>query len=205
VRADSPRRYPAFMDSTGVAERSVMHYPNDNELLARVMRPYQSKNCVYLKDVKVSVAGEPPDGDQVTAVCQFEIPESCYIDDTGHFNSVEFNICYNQMAYYLIAKSVKESLMPPFSRWSMVDFWQRQLADILITDFRSAFRTPMRGQFFRGEIEIAEVVAWDGTDIRDPLVVVRTRCRYWDEHGGESHGEVTAAITNPPVMAPVLQ
>jgi hypothetical protein len=189
----------------GVAKRDAgTCYQNDDELLTRVMRPYRSKNCVYLKDAQVRMIGEPPEGDRVTADCQFEIPESCYIDDTGHFNSVEFNICYNQMAYYLIAKSVKEGLMRPFSQWSMGDFWQRQLNDILITDFRSAFRTPMRGRFFRGEVEISEVVAWEGTDIRDPLVVVRTQCRYWDEHGGDSHGEITAAITNPPVMATVL-
>jgi hypothetical protein len=189
------------MDGLGVAEMPATQYPNDDELLARVMQPYRSKNCVYLKEALVTVAGEPTEARRLSATCKFEIPESCYIDDTGHFNSVEFNICYNQMAYYLIAKAVKDSLMDPFSQWSMSDFWARQLGDILITDFRSAFRTPMRGRHFRGEVEIVEVVEWDGTDIRDPLVVARTRCRYWDAHGGDCHGEVSAAITNPPAAA----
>lgn len=180
----------------GLTEVAVATYPSDIELLSGVMRPYVSKNCVYLKEAHVHVR----DKDQVTADCSFEIPESCYIDDTGHFNSVEFNICYNQMAYYLVAKCVKERLISPFSEWSLEDFWTRQLGDILITDFRSAFRTQMRGRNFRGELELVEVISWEASDIRDPLVVVRSRCRYWDEYGGDSHGEVSVAITNPPAV-----
>jgi hypothetical protein len=187
------------MDGTSLAQAPVTSFPNDDELLPRVMRPYRAKNCVYLQEALVTAEGVGADR-RVKAACTFEIPESCYIDDTGHFNSVEFNICYNQMAYYIIAKSVKESLIYPFDQWSVEDFWERQLGDILITDFRSAFRTQMRGRLFRGEVETIDVVAWEGSDIRDPLVVMRTRCRYWDAHGGESHGEVTAAITNPPPL-----
>ena len=37
----------------------------------------------------------------------------CCIDDTGHFNSVEFHICYNQTLYYTVAKSVQERLVRP--------------------------------------------------------------------------------------------
>ncbi|MQY09705.1 FcoT family thioesterase [Actinomadura macrotermitis] len=189
------------MDSSVIAQERTTQYPNDDELLTRVMTPYRSKNCVYLKEALVTVEGEPLENGRIFAGCRFEIPESCYIDDTGHFNSVEFNICYNQMAYYLIAKSIKEGLVHPFSQWSMDEFWNAQLGDILITDFRSMFRTQMRGRFFRGEIELVETVAWDGSDLRDSLVVVRTKCRYWDDFGGDSRGEVSAAITNPPPLA----
>jgi len=178
-----------------------VQYPTDVELLTRVMQPYQSKNCVYLKEALIEVAGDPAEGCGVSADCRFEIPESCYIDDTGHFNSVEFNICFNQMAYYLLAKAVKDKLVSPFSEWSMADFWQRQLGDILITDFRSAFRAHMNGRSFRGRIELMEIITWDGSDIRDPLLVVRSRCQYWDSRGGDCHGEVNVAITNPPVLA----
>ncbi|GAB3695228.1 FcoT family thioesterase [Actinocorallia lasiicapitis] len=189
------------MDSSVIAQERTTQYPNDEELLTRVMTPYRPKNCVYLKEALVTVEGEPLENGRIYASCRFEIPESCYIDDTGHFNSVEFNICYNQMAYYLIAKSIKEGLVHPFSQWSMDEFWSHQLGDILITDFRSMFRTQMRGRFFRGEIEIVETVAWDGSDLRDSLVVVRTKCRYWDDFGGDSRGEVSAAITNPPPLS----
>lgn len=104
------------------------------------------------------------------------------------------------MAYYLMAKSVKESLVEPFSRWTLDQFWTRQLADVFITDFKSTFRKAMRGRRFKGEIEIVDIAEWDANDLREALVILRTRCHYADEHGGESHGEVTAAVTNPPVI-----
>ncbi|WP_329406118.1 FcoT family thioesterase [Streptomyces sp. NBC_00704] len=191
----SPAR-PAQRADSPTARR----LPTDEPLLHRVLTPYRAKRCEYLKTADVIVDGNPNDGGRLAAECTFEIPESCYIDDTGHFNSVEFNICYNQMAYYLIAKSVQDALTEPFNQWGMDDFWHRQLGDILITDFSSSFRVPMRGRFFEGSMEIVDIVAWDANDIRDALVVVKTSCRYHDEHGGDSKGDVTAAITNPPPL-----
>ncbi|MFE1802233.1 MULTISPECIES: FcoT family thioesterase [unclassified Streptomyces] len=173
-------------------------YPTDEELLHRVLTPYRAKRCEYLTSATVVLKDTAEDGARLSADCSFLIPESCYIDDTGHFNSVEFNICFNQMAYYLVAKAVKESLIEPFSRWTIEEFWTRQLGDIFITDFRSSFRSAMSGRHFRGRIEIADIADWDGNDLRDALVMLRTRCHYWDEQGGESHGEIGAAITNPP-------
>jgi hypothetical protein len=178
----------------------VRRFDTDEALLQRVLTPYRAKCTEYLKSVVVVSEGELGEGGKLSAECTFEIPESCYIDDTGHFNSVEFNICYNQMAYYLIAKAVQERLTAPFDQWSMEDFWHRQLGDILITDFSSSFRVAMRGRFFRGGMDILDVIAWDANDIRDALVVVKTQCRYYDEHGGDSKGNVTAAITNPPKL-----
>jgi hypothetical protein len=157
-------------------------YDNDPALLTQVLKPYRP-HCRYLTSATVTADGEPRDGGRVGAECEFEIPESCYIDDTGHFNSVEFNICYNQMLYYVVAKSVKDGLMQPFTEWTMDDYWQRQLADFLITDFHSTFKRPMRGGRFFGEIGVVNVLEWEGSDIRQPLVVVHTVCRYWDVQG----------------------
>ncbi|MFE9680736.1 FcoT family thioesterase [Streptomyces sp. NPDC002701] len=173
-------------------------FTTDKELLHRVLTPYRAKKCEYLTSATVSVRDNGREGKVLTAECSFMIPESCYIDDTGHFNSVEFNICFNQMSYYLMAKAVKESLIEPFSRWTLEQFWDRQLADVFITDFRSSFRNAMNGRNFRGQLEIIDIADWDGNDLRDALIMLRTRARYWDEQGGESHGEIAAAITNPP-------
>ncbi|MEO1375818.1 MAG: FcoT family thioesterase, partial [Cyanobacteria bacterium J06635_10] len=49
----------------------------------------------------------------------FSIPESCYIDDTGHFNSVEFNICYNQLFYIIIAYLIKNQLLEVMKDWNL--------------------------------------------------------------------------------------
>ncbi|RLL68248.1 FcoT family thioesterase [Streptomyces sp. Z26] len=173
-------------------------FPTDEELLHRVLTPYRAKRCEYLTSATVTAQGDPREGGRLAATCTFEIPESCYIDDTGHFNSVEFNICFNQMAYYLMAKSVKEGLADPFSRWTLDQFWTRQLADVFITDFKSSFRRAMRGPSFTGEMRIVDIAEWGASDLREALVMLRTTCHYADEYGAESHGEVTAAITNPP-------
>jgi len=187
-----------LMTSSARADRQVTEYPSDEQLLPLVLRPYRAKRCEYLKSAVVTADHRSADDTRLSTACALEIPESCYIDDTGHFNSVEFNICYNQMLYYTVAKAVREKIMEPFSLWTEDDFWERQLKDFLITDFRSAFRSSMRGRYFQGELEISDIAQWEGSDLRDPLLVIRTACRYWDETGGDCRGEVTIAVTNPP-------
>ena len=164
----------------------------DPELLSLVLRPYRV-HCQYLKTAVLELAQN-----QLPMVSgDFEIGESCYIDDTGHFNAVEFNICYNQLAYYLIAKSVQEGLLPALRGWTLDDFWRSQLPDILITDLSSSFKRKMRGKRFSGSVSLADVVRLEKTDLWNPLIVMHTSCRFWDEPGGLCVGKVTIAITNP--------
>lgn len=127
---------------------AVTGLETDRNLLDEILTPYLP-HCRYLWKASVSLS---PENGLPLARCAFTIPESCYIADTGHFNSVEFNICYNQMAYYLLAKTVKEGLAAPFDRWDMDDFRERQLSSILISDFQSTFRRPVNGRHFSGEI-----------------------------------------------------
>jgi hypothetical protein len=176
--------------------------PTDEALLHRVLTPYRGKGCEYLKSAEVICEGDVADGGRLAAECTFEIPESCYIDSTGHFNSVEFNICYNQMAYYTIAKSVQDGLLEQFRHWTLDDFWRLQLGDILITDFRSSFRSQMRGRRFDGELTIVDVARLDRSDQWAPLVVLRTDCRFSEPSGGRCSGGARIAITNPPEPAP---
>jgi (3R)-3-[(carboxylmethyl)amino]fatty acid synthase len=167
-------------------------YVTDRELLSLVLRPYRTY-CKYLQSAVLEVE---PDREP-TVAGDFEIGDSCYIDDTGHFNAVEFNICYNQLAYYLIAKSVQEGLIPVLRNWTLGDFWRLQLPNILITDFRSTFKRKMRGKRFSGSVTLTDVVRLEKSDWSDPLIVLYTSCRFWDEPGGLATGKVTLAITNP--------
>ena len=97
------------------------------------------------------------------------------IGDTGHFNSVEFNICYNQLIYYLIAKSVQEGLLPALRGWTLDDFWRSQLPDILITNFSSSFKRKMRGKrFFGSGVGVAD----DRASRRVRLVAVADRAAH---------------------------
>ncbi|TQE29281.1 hypothetical protein SipoB123_07675 [Streptomyces ipomoeae] len=180
-----------------------MVYENDAELLEKVLVPYKP-NCRYLKSAELSVASEGDSEATSRIRCTFEIPESCYIDDTGHFNAVEFNICYNQMVYYILAKSVKEGVTEPFDSWTMEQFWERQLPDMFIIDYlHSSFRSRMNGKKFQGELNIAGISQWEGFE-EGPWILIDTTCRFWEELGGKSQGKVRLAVRNPPPSPPAL-
>ncbi|WP_200262643.1 FcoT family thioesterase [Streptomyces sp. HSG2] len=164
-------------------------HPTDEELLARVLAPYKP-HCEYLKSAEVTAA----DG-LSSARCAFAIGESCYIDDTGHLNSVEINIAYNQMMYYLVAKSVKERLLTGFEEWTLDDFWRHQLPDILIARFTAGFRRPIDPRSFTGEMEFRSVTR-RASGTGGPFLHARTAFRYRDAHGGRSDGEATLAFVN---------
>jgi hypothetical protein len=169
----------------------ALHFDSDEELLAQVLRPYKA-NCKYLKSASVSAGA-----DRVTARCEFAIPESCYIDDTGHLNAVEVNISYNQMMYYTVAKAVKEGLLEDFRSWTLDDYWRHQLPDILIARFAGSFRRPINARSFSGEIEFQSVERRSPGG-GSPLIVADTSYRYWDSAGGRCDGEVKLAIVNAP-------
>lgn len=166
-------------------------------LLARVLRPYKP-HCRYLRSATVRLKPGQSGAQHPSCVGEFELPESCYIDSTGHFNSVEFNICYNQLAYCAIAKLIADGSSRTFRDWTLDDFWSRQLPNILIIDFRSTFRRAMSGQIFAGELEVVNIAERERSGNVPPLIFLDTVCRYWDAGGGYCHGEVKLAITNPP-------
>ncbi|MEU5535990.1 FcoT family thioesterase [Streptomyces sp. NPDC020362] len=172
--------------TTPAVDRS---YVTDVDLLARVLVPYK-EHCKYLKAADVTVGPE-----RTTAVCEFAIPESCYIDDTGHLNSVEVNIAYNQMMYYLVAKSVKEGLLAGFENWTLDDFWRHQLPDILIARFAGTFRRPVNPRSFFGEMRFLSVSRREPSGGK-PFLHAETSYRYWDADGGRCDGEATLAFVN---------
>ncbi|WP_326559979.1 FcoT family thioesterase [Micromonospora sp. NBC_01796] len=174
---------------------ATVGFPDDPAVRERVLRPYRP-HAQYLKSARVRT-----DGDRVTALCEFGVAESWYIDSTGHFNSVEFNICYNQVAYYLLAMSVREHLLPVFDTWTMADYWQRQLPNVLITELRSRFRRAIDPTRFTGELAFTNAQLRAGREGRTPLLIIDTECRFWDDRGGRCDGEVRLVLTDPPTGA----
>lgn len=166
-------------------------YPDDAPLRERVLVPYRDK-ARYLKSATVRASAA-----DVAVTGEFGIDESCYIDDTGHFNAVEFNICFNQAAYYLIAKSVQEKLIGGFAEWSMDDYWQRQLGNLLIYRFNSRFRSALSARRFEGEVRFPEPVVRRRPG-KPPVMFIDMAVRFWDEAGGECDGNVTIAATDLP-------
>lgn len=171
---------------------------SEGELLARVLTPYKL-NCRYLRTATATARDDEVDGPHVVARGELSIPESCYIDDTGHLNAVEFNICYNQLVYFAIARAVQGRLMPAFAGWSIDDFWRKQLPDILITRFESRFRRAVNPRHFHGEVELCRGRASGTAGQR--LMLMRTQVRFFDDEGGHCDGDVVLAFVNPPAVA----
>lgn len=180
-----------------LAGPSPLEFGHDEDLLGDVLRVYKP-DCRYLLRATVL---ETEHG-LAAGRCEFAIPAPFYIDDTGHFNAVEFNLCYNQMLYYSVAKCVKEGLMPPFAHWTPDEFMARQLPNFLIVDFRSSFRRGIRSDHFYGEIAFTGVREFAGGGSWRPMIIVESTCRYWDDHGGRCSGAVRVVVTSPPEKAP---
>lgn len=176
------------------ADEVVARHGTDHALLAQVLGVYKP-DCRYLKEADTVLAG-----DALAVRARFAIPEPCYIEDTGHFNAVEFIICFNQMMYYAVAEAVNEAMLPPFSGWHLDDFWKRQLADFLIAGLHSRFRRPVSARRFYGEGKFVKLVQRSTGD--RPLLLMDTVCRFWDDDGGRCEGEIKAALVGPPPAIP---
>jgi hypothetical protein len=155
------------------------------DLLARVLTPYKP-HCHYLR--AATVRYPRADRSVAKAAGTFLIPESCYIASTGHFNAVEFNICYNQLTYCLLAKCIEDKALDVFDGWTLAEFSRRQLSNYLIARFSSAFHKPILAGEFQGEVEIAHVA------VRRGVTFMKTICRFSDEGGGRAEGGATIAI-----------
>ncbi|KAB1162135.1 FcoT family thioesterase [Micromonospora sp. DT46] len=167
-------------------------FANDPGLLSDVLRPYARPKTQYLKSATVTVANG-----LASAEGEFAIPYPCYIDDTGHLNSVEVNICFNQLMYYLIAKCVQDRAVPALAAWTMEDYWAKQLPDMLIANFTSRFRRPIDSSSFHGEVSFAE---FSERNRSKPVQIIDMPWRFWDTQGGVADGEVRMALVNPPGM-----
>ena len=157
----------------------------DPSLIERVLAPYKP-HCRYL--VKAVAAYEPGGAPVISAQGEFCIPESCYIADTGHFNAVEFNICYNQMAYCSMAHAIQNHWLDSFSGWTLDEFCQRQLSDCMIVKFSSSFRRPMNSRHFEGRFTL------DKVSLKKGVLFVKTSCDFSDSSGVGSEGGVLFAV-----------
>lgn len=165
----------------------------DAEMLALVLRPY-IKECRYIQAPRIEVgrrreAGRAESIVAVNAKCA--IPATFYIEDTGHFNAVEFNLCFNQLAYYVIAASVKHRLIDAFASWNIDEYKRRQLPDILIAKLSAQFIRPVHGAAFDGWLDITKVSTSSKGHIFLTMEVAFT-----DNHDGFAQGEVTLAIVS---------
>jgi hypothetical protein len=167
----------------------------DSHLLDIILEPYR-KNCHYLQkaEINATINNQSRSSKKkdliVSTIGEFSISESCYIDDTGHFNSVEFNICYNQLAYLTLAYCVENDILEAMSTYNMNSFKKYKLSNMLIVHFSSSFRRPISPRCFQGKLTIYN------TSIRSNMSMIKTSCAFYDDKNGLAEGEIVLAILN---------
>jgi hypothetical protein len=165
------------------------HVDLEPSFIERTLNPYAAKKCIYLKSAAHSFhSGSVMYGTRAT----FSIPDSCYIDSTGHFNAVELNICANQMYYVLWADIVRRKKMPEAVHWTEQHFKARQLPGMLIVRMESEFRKPIDAADFSAEGCITRV-RFIGSGNKKTLFL-RTQATFRDEHAGLARCEIDFAL-----------
>jgi hypothetical protein len=161
----------------------------DPQLLTAILSPYKP-HCRYLREVYVEIPQEGAADPQflARATGEFAILESCYIDDTGHLNSVEVNICYNQIMYVLFARCVEGRILPALRHMTLDDYKQRQLPGVLIHGYTSTFKRPIGASSFNGEMGVTSAVH------KSQFILFKTFFRFWDDRGGHAEGDVSLAL-----------
>ena len=169
------------------------------EFTAEILKPYR-ENATYLKAAeitevndKTAIAGT--DQKLITGKGRFSIPESCYIDSTGHFNAVEFNICYNQLAYVLFAGCINAGVMGKVRAVqgagipTMAEFKNDQLPAMMIVALESRYFKPLDSKDFTAELSINKISAVGNAWF------FFTTITFSDSQGVKAKGSVTLAYS----------
>ncbi len=177
------------IELTGSAVSGRSGHSIQGGFLSRVLTPYR-ENCRYLRaaELETSNAGYPHN---LQMHGDFAIGESCYIDDTGHFNAVEFNICYNQIAYTHLGYCIEQGLLPELANFGNGVFYHKQLSNFLIASISSSYAKELNPRRFRGTFGIRLIRR------RRNCTFIKTECRFSDFEAGASEGEVTLAVLDP--------
>jgi hypothetical protein len=161
----------------------------DDSFIQRTLSPYARKGCIYQR---TAVHCFHSDAVSHASYSTFSIPDSCYIDSTGHFNAVEMNICVNQMFYVLWADVVRRRKVAEAAHWTEEDFKIRQLPGMLIVRIQSEFRRPIDPTGFRAEGRFERVRAVGSGKKR--MIFLRARASFTDDNSGLARGEVDFAL-----------
>lgn len=164
---------------------------SDVNLLQKILMPYKS-HARYLQQAYINHHRISPQKESYwIANGQLNISQSCYIDSTGHLNAVEFNICYNQLMYYLLAECVKNKLLVAFDNWNIDDFFRHQLTNIFISKMTSSFHKIIDPTDFYGYVLFKKIFT-----NKKKTIFIQSECEFKDQYTGYARGEVLLAIVN---------
>jgi hypothetical protein len=174
--------------------------------VADILKPYRP-HARYLKSARIdhyldrSTDSSAKGSGLMSGTGRFSIPESCYIDDTGHFNAVEFNICYNQLAYVLFGKCVEAGILQKLRHEkvdviSFPDYKLHQLPSMLIVSIEGVrFFKQLRSDDFGGRFTLDRVAPVGGAWF------FFTSIAFSDAEGVKAKGSIVLAFS--PSFTPV--
>ncbi|MEQ1638823.1 MAG: FcoT family thioesterase [Methylococcales bacterium] len=175
------------MSAIQVIERENLTLTDiDDRFVRKVLTPYRD-HCTYLKKAYF----QQQEGTGVPGMLmngEFAIAESCYIDDTGHFNAVEYNICYNQIAYVHLGYCIRNGLIPELAEYDTESFFEKQLSNFLIANISSGFQSLINAKHFYGTFGIQSLKK------TAKCTFIKTYCHFHDDDNGKSKGEVMLAV-----------
>ena len=186
---DNPALRPALRCVKDVPLPAVA----EAQFIAKVLTPYRAQ-ARYLRTAQIDGLGEGADAGArrglFTASGTFSIGESCYIDDTGHFNAVEFNICFNQLAYVVFGKCIDEGLIPELSFIDFDEFRRGQLPCWLIVGVDGVrFSKQLDRNDFRAALRVERMSSVRGTKF------FFTTIAFSDSEGVKTTGSVVLSYT----------
>lgn len=169
----------------------------DPKILTAVLSPYHNTQTDYLKQAEII-----PSHNLLAASGDFSIPKSCYIDSTGHFNAVEFIICYNQLAYAIFGYGFRYGLFKDIpiasgnteagrilSSTSYDNYLNKQLGSTFILRSDLSFKKIINPTGFKGTINIHQFL------YRNKTFFVKTSCEFFCESEGKATGQIILAYT----------
>jgi hypothetical protein len=165
--------------------------------LAEILKPYRT-HAKYLQSASITQfcaeGGLQNAHPVVTGIGRFSISQSCYIDDTGHFNAVEFNICFNQLAYVVFGKCIEAGLLHQLwserTNVSVDDYKDDQLPRMLIVRIdRMRFLKQMKSEEFVGELKLNKISQMGSTWF------LFTSITFSDSQGVKAQGSVVLAYS----------
>ncbi|NET10227.1 MAG: hypothetical protein F6K16_37115 [Symploca sp. SIO2B6] len=167
----------------------------DANLIQRTLIPYTGKGTAYLKTASILsrssniIDNTLKSNEHYIVKGEFSIGESCYIDSTGHFNAVEFNICYNQLFYVAIAHACSKRLLSSLQDLTLDQFYVKQLPNIYITYLESHYKRVIDSSHFIGILKINK------TKRMRKRVIFKTEIEFLDYNEGLAYGKVNTIIT----------
>ena len=149
----------------------------DQSRLEKILEVY-FPNCRYLLEAELDF----PKGNG-----RFRILSSCYMKNTGHFNAAEAIMCYNQLAYALLAEAGEQSLLEGLGKIPFEQFLEWQLGNCFIVGMDNIkFKKQINpSEEFYGEIALNKAKKLGR------LYIFKTS---YDFEGGKATGDIELAL-----------